>query len=137
MPSLFPVWCRHRYIPYVLPMACEVSKRQRREQQQQQHQPPEDFMIKRQATVLADASGKVFDELLYSPNSFHPAELAMPRSSWRQAIITPRQGQDVVVDPAGVAYSVRLHLAQHLHVNQRIEKLEATVDGEPVPGTLH
>lgn len=82
----------------------------------------------KRATVLADEAGRVLDELP-SPRTRSGGLIMRPRTC-REAVITPRHNQDVVIDPAGVAYSVRVHLAQHLHVKQRVEKLEAIIGGE-------
>lgn len=91
----------------------------------------EGLVVKSGATVLVDDAGRVFDELPRPRSTGTPGALTAARPiTYREATISPRHDQDVVIDPAGVAYSVRLHLAQHLHVNQRVAKLEATIAGQ-------
>lgn len=87
------------------------------------------LVVKSGSTVLVDDAGRVFDQLPSSARSSSVAATTARSVTHREAALSPRHGQDIVIDPAGVAYSVRLHLAQHLHVNQRVAKLEATIAG--------
>lgn len=95
--------------------------------------PSKGLMVKRGQQLLVGGTGKVYDELPTSPYPQSKSEIAMavPASANRAPLITPsRPDQDVVIDTAGVAYSVRLHLGKHLHMNQRVEELERAVDGK-------
>lgn len=84
-----------------------------------------ELMVKKGQTVLADELGKALDQV---PTPIKSSKTAV----CRRADVAPRHGQDVVVDTAGNAFSVRVHLARHLHVNQRVSKLEEMVAGEGV-----
>lgn len=94
--------------------------------------------VKGGETVLADEMGRMLDRLpIPSPplaekgasgmTGTKPKTMACTR---RVHAVAPSHGQDIVVDPAGNAFSVRVHLAQHLRVNQRVKTLEAQVAGE-------
>lgn len=89
-------------------------------------------MIRSGETVLADEMGRMLDRLpTPSPPSAQKdvsGMIAMMRPRTTMAI-APSHGQDIVVDPAGNAFSVRVHLAQHLRMNQRVKTLEAEVTG--------
>lgn len=82
------------------------------------------LVVRKGQTVLADELGRVLDQI---PSPMRPRA---NEELCRQLDVAPRHGQDVVVDPAGNAFSVRVHLTQHLRVHQRIAKLEAMVTGE-------
>lgn len=89
------------------------------------------LVINRGVTVLADDLGRVLDKLPTPTNrGCHKHASNQGRPLTTSACVAPRHGQDVVVDPAGNAFSVRVHLAQHLHLTQRVAKLEAMVAGE-------
>lgn len=81
------------------------------------------LLVKKGQTVLADDLGRALDQV---PTSKRPRTTAVSH----RADVAPRHGQDVVVDTAGNAFSVRVHLAQHLRVNQRVAELEEMVAGE-------
>ncbi|CAM9184689.1 unnamed protein product [Ectocarpus sp. 6 AP-2014] len=87
------------------------------------------LVINRGVTVLADDLGRVLDKLPTPTNNSgcHKHASNQRRPLTTSACVAPRHGQDVVVDPAGNAFSVRVHLAQHLHLTQRVAKLEAMV----------
>lgn len=94
------------------------------------------FMVKCDQTVLADEMGRTLDHLPSPapPSAHKDAEMrARPRTTARHHrvhAIAPSHGQDIVVDPSGNAFSVRVHLAQHLRMNQRVATLEGLVAGE-------
>ncbi|CAM9846898.1 unnamed protein product [Ectocarpus fasciculatus] len=85
------------------------------------------LMVNRGVTVLADDLGRVLDRLPTPINRGCQHASNQGRPLITSACVAPRHGQDVVVDPAGNAFSVRVHLAQHLHLTQRVAKLEAMV----------
>ncbi|CAN0085764.1 unnamed protein product [Ectocarpus sp. 12 AP-2014] len=86
------------------------------------------LLINRGVTVLADDLGRVLDKLPTPTNrGYHKHASNQGRPLTTSACVAPRHGQDVVVDPAGNAFSVRVHLAQHLHLTQRVATLEAMV----------
>ncbi len=94
------------------------------------------LMVKCDQTVLADEMGRVLDHLpTPAPPSAHKdAEMrARPRTTAchrRVHTVAPAHGQDIVVDPSGNAFSVRVHLARHLHMNERVATLEGLVAGK-------
>lgn len=106
------------------------------------HTPSMGLMVKRgQQVNFVEGTGKVYDELPASAASPYPrskaaiiaTSMSMPATANRAPLITSgRPDQDVVIDTSGVAYSVRLHLGKHLHMNQRVEKLERAVAGEEI-----
>lgn len=86
--------------------------------------------VNRNMTVLADEMGRVLDPIPPTNEAYKCSARPRTTAACRHAAVAPRHGQDVVVDPAGNAFSVRLHLAQHLHHEQRVVTLESTVAGE-------
>lgn len=87
-------------------------------------------MIKRGQSMLVDEANRAYDPLPDRNYLASRADAGVPRSNHSNKQLTPRYDQDVVVDSAGVAYSVRVHLAKHLQTIQRVEALEAATAGE-------
>ena len=70
----------------------------------------EGLIVKSGVTVLVDDAGRVFDELPRPRSTGTSGVLTAARpTTCREATISPRHGQDVVIDPAGVAYSCLLY----------------------------
>jgi len=94
------------------------------------------LMVRCDQTVLADEMGRMLEHLpTPAPPSTHKdAEMSIRSRTTafhrRVHAVAPVHGQDIVVDPSGNAFSVRVHLSQHLRINQRVATLEATVAGE-------
>lgn len=96
------------------------------------------LMIRRGETVIADKMGRMLDRLpIPSPPMAEKDASGMMGARQRttacgrrvHAAVAPSHGQDIVVDAAGNAFSVRVHLAQHLRMNQRVKTLEAKLAG--------
>lgn len=92
--------------------------------------PSRGLMIKHGQSEVVDEMGRVYDALPMSAPSPGGGRATSTREHQHQQHLALRHNQDVVVDTAGTAYNVRVHLTQHLQTNQRMEKLEATVVGE-------
>lgn len=90
------------------------------------------LMIRSGETVLADEMGRMLDRLPTPsppPAQKDASRMTVMRPRTTMAV-APSHGQDIVVDPAGNAFSVRVHLAQHLRMNQRVKTLEEEVAGK-------
>lgn len=92
--------------------------------------PSKGLMIKRGETVLVDEAGRAYDALSDNYQQRAPSTTAGSGGGISTKKLTRRHDQSVVVDASGVAYNVRLHLAQHLQTIERVETLETTVLGE-------
>lgn len=93
----------------------------------------ESLMIKRGETVMVDEVGRVYDPLLSSNrtnNKYRAPSADSAAPPQLSTTLTRTHDPTVVVDAAGVAYSVRLHLSKHLQTIERVERLENTVLGE-------
>lgn len=95
------------------------------------------LVIKRGETVLADEMGRMLDPLPTPSPPLAQRDALATRSrttlslcSRRVHAVAPSHGQDIVVDPAGNAFSVRVHLAQHLRMDERVRALEEEVAGK-------